>query len=39
LLEYKIPNWPASECPLCKQHVPVNTHHAHGQEFVDAQKE
>jgi orotate phosphoribosyltransferase len=38
LLEYKIPNWPAAECPLCQQQVPVNTHHAHGQDYLDAQK-
>jgi orotate phosphoribosyltransferase len=37
LLEYAIPNWPASDCPLCKQDVPVNTLHAHGQDFLDAQ--
>jgi orotate phosphoribosyltransferase len=38
LLEYAIPNWPASDCPLCKQHVPINTLHAHGQDFLDAQR-
>jgi orotate phosphoribosyltransferase len=38
LLEHRIPNWPAAECPLCRQQVPVNTHHAHGQEFVEAQQ-
>jgi orotate phosphoribosyltransferase len=37
LLEYDIPNWPAAECPLCKQGVPVNTQYAHGQDFVDTQ--
>jgi len=37
LLEYSIPNWPAAECPLCKAQVPVNTQHAHGQDFLDAQ--
>lgn len=39
LLEYDIPNWPAADCPLCKQHVPVNTLHAHGQDFLDAQQQ
>jgi len=38
LLEYAIPNWPAADCPLCKQHVPVNTLHAHGQDFLNAQR-
>jgi len=38
LLESAIPNWPASDCPLCKQHVPVNTLHAHGHDFLDAQR-
>jgi orotate phosphoribosyltransferase len=38
LLQYAIPNWPAADCPLCKQHVPVNTLHAHGQDFLDAQR-
>ena len=37
LMEYDIPNWKASECPLCKAGVPVNTEYAHGQDFVDAQ--
>jgi orotate phosphoribosyltransferase len=38
LLENKIPNWPAEDCPLCKQHVPINTLHAHGQDFLDARQ-
>jgi orotate phosphoribosyltransferase len=38
LLKYSIPNWPAAECPLCKERVPVNTAHAHGQDFLDAQR-
>jgi orotate phosphoribosyltransferase len=38
LLEYNIPNWPAADCPLCKQQVPINTLHAHGQDFLDAQR-
>lgn len=38
LLEVDIPQWPAADCPLCAQHVPVNTHHAHGQDFLDQQQ-
>jgi orotate phosphoribosyltransferase len=38
LLEYDIPNWPAAECPLCKQGVPINVEYAHGRDFLDAQK-
>lgn len=34
LLEYIIPAWPAANCKLCQQHVPVNTHYAHGFEFI-----
>lgn len=34
LLEYKIPAWPAASCKLCQEGVPINTHYAHGQEFV-----
>jgi orotate phosphoribosyltransferase len=37
LLEYKIPAWPASACPLCKTGVPINTRYAHGREFLDRQ--
>jgi orotate phosphoribosyltransferase len=37
LLEYRIPAWPAAECPLCRQGVPVNVRYAHGQEFVARQ--
>lgn len=34
LLEYRIPAWPASQYPLCRKGVPVNTRHAHGKEFL-----
>ncbi|MCH2183467.1 MAG: hypothetical protein MK108_15825 [Mariniblastus sp.] len=34
--EIKLPSWPADECPLCQQSVPVNTRYAHGAEFVEA---
>ena len=36
LLEYRIPSWPAAECKLCRDGVPVNTRYAHGAEFVSA---
>jgi orotate phosphoribosyltransferase len=38
LLEIDIPSWPAADCPLCRQRVPINTQYAHGQDFLDAQK-
>jgi orotate phosphoribosyltransferase len=36
LLQYRIPAWPAADCPLCRKGVPVNTRYAHGAEFVAA---
>jgi orotate phosphoribosyltransferase len=39
LLEYKIPAWPASACPLCQAGVPVNTRYAHGREYLARQAE
>lgn len=38
LLEHDISEWPAAECTLCQQHVPINTRYAHGQDFLDAQR-
>lgn len=38
LLEYDIPNWPASDCPLCKLGKPINTEYAHGQDYLDAER-
>lgn len=38
LIEHDIPSWPAAECPLCQRRVPVNTHFAHGQDFLDAKQ-
>jgi orotate phosphoribosyltransferase len=38
LLEYKIPAWPAAECPLCKSGNPVNLQYAHGADYVAAKK-
>jgi orotate phosphoribosyltransferase len=34
LLEYKIPAWPAADCPLCRDGVPVNMQYAHGKDFM-----
>jgi orotate phosphoribosyltransferase len=38
LTEVEIPSWPASECRLCREGVPVNTQYAHGADFVAAQR-
>ena len=35
LLEFKIPSWSAESCNLCKTGVAVNTHYAHGLEFIE----
>ncbi|HEY4313248.1 MAG TPA: phosphoribosyltransferase family protein [Pirellulales bacterium] len=37
LLEYDIAEWPAANCPLCQQRVPVNCRYAHGQDFLKSQ--
>lgn len=34
LCEIKIPSWPAADCKLCVDRVPVNEEYAHGYEFV-----
>lgn len=34
LLEYDIPIWPASECKLCRDGIPINTDYGHGQELL-----
>jgi orotate phosphoribosyltransferase len=34
LLEYKVPAWPASACPLCQAGVPINTCYAHGRDYL-----
>ena len=39
LLEYKIPAWPAADCPLCLASVPINTQYAHGKDFLAARSE
>jgi orotate phosphoribosyltransferase len=33
-----VPSWPAAECELCRQGVPVNTRYAHGADFLVAQE-
>jgi len=38
LLDYRLDSWPADECPLCRDGVPVNTEYAHGREFVQARR-
>ena len=38
LLEYDIPDWPATECPLCQTDVPINTRYAHGQDYLNLQQ-
>ncbi len=37
LCEISIPSWPAADCRLCRDGVPVNTRYAHGADFVAAQ--
>jgi orotate phosphoribosyltransferase len=34
LLELDLPSWEESECPLCRDNVPVNTEVGHGAEFL-----
>jgi orotate phosphoribosyltransferase len=34
LLEVKIPSWPAAECTLCRDGVPINTRYAHGKDYL-----
>ncbi len=37
LTEVEIPSWPAEQCRLCRDAVPVNTQYAHGADFLAAQ--
>jgi orotate phosphoribosyltransferase len=37
LTEVLVPSWPADECPLCRDGVPVNTRYAHGSDFLAQQ--
>ncbi len=32
--EVSLPSWPATDCPLCEEGIPVNTIYAHGAEFL-----
>ncbi len=34
LTTYHMPSWPADQCPLCQQGVPVNPHYAHGRDYL-----
>jgi orotate phosphoribosyltransferase len=36
LVEVDIPSWPAEDCDLCRKGVPINTHYAHGADFLAA---
>ncbi len=36
LTQIDIPSWPADECRLCRDGVPVNTGYAHGADFLAA---
>jgi orotate phosphoribosyltransferase len=36
LAEIDLPSWPAAECRLCRQGVPINVEFAHGAEYVAA---
>lgn len=36
LLEVDIPDWPAEECPLCREQKPISTSYAHGLDFLEA---
>jgi orotate phosphoribosyltransferase len=38
LCEISIPSWPAEDCSLCRDGLPVNTRYAHGADFVAAQR-
>ena len=37
LTEVAVPSWPAADCPLCRDGVPVNTRYAHGADFLAQQ--
>jgi orotate phosphoribosyltransferase len=38
LTEIEIPSWPAEDCHLCRDGVPVNTQYAHGADFLAARR-
>lgn len=35
---YEVPSYPAEECPLCKDNVPVNTKIGHGKKFLESKE-
>jgi orotate phosphoribosyltransferase len=35
--ELEIPNYDASDCPMCKEGVPINTEFGHGKKFLESQ--
>ncbi len=37
LTEVLVPSWPAADCPLCRDGVPVNVRYAHGADFLAQQ--
>lgn len=38
LLDIKLDKWPADECPLCRDGVPINTELGHGKQFLAARE-
>jgi orotate phosphoribosyltransferase len=38
LATYPVKTYEASECPLCKANVPINTNLGHGKKFLESQK-
>ena len=36
LVQVDIPGWSAAQCQLCRDHVPVNAHYAHGRDYLEA---
>lgn len=38
LTEIEIPSWPSCDCELCRGGVPINTHHAHGADYLAAKQ-
>jgi orotate phosphoribosyltransferase len=36
LAEIRLQSWPAQDCPLCRSRIPINTHYAHGADYVAA---
>jgi orotate phosphoribosyltransferase len=36
LADIRLGSWPPKDCPLCRSGIPVNTHYAHGSDYVSA---